>query len=152
MIRNFDGLADTVQRAWHYYGARPYDVDENAPDTIPKLIACAGERLGRIRIWPGGTESAIYADPKVNWMFRAWHDNCHLVTKMGFDIPGEIQLGEWQRSIACRFGDLFAEIVHCEIAGQAEFYAATGRFLADQKAFTLDYLNHANWHANLERY
>ena len=140
MIRQFDGdLGDTVRRAWRYYGARPYDVGDNAPHTIPDLIACAGARFGRIRVWPGGTESAIYADETVNWRFRAWHDDCHLKTLAGFTVVDEIRLGSIQRGLAARFGDLFAEIVYCEIAGQAEYFLETGRFLENQRRFTLDY-------------
>ena len=146
-------LGDVVRRAWRHYGARPYDVESNAPHTVPDLYRCAGERMGRLRIWFGGTASAIYADPAVNLRFRAWHDNCHLAnSQLGFTAESEILLGEWQRSLACSFGDLFARIVHCEIAGQAEFFALTGRFLVDQRSFTLDYLNRVEWREQLENY
>lgn len=149
----FDGdLGDVVRRAWRHYGARPYDVGDNAPDTVERLIACDVERAGTLRIWPGGTDSAIYSAPEVNYMFRAWHDNCHLTLGGGFTGPEEIELGERQRALAARFGDAFAEIVHCEISGQAEFYIETGRFLEDQRAFTSDYLAGVDWRSQLHVY
>jgi hypothetical protein len=88
-------------------------------------------------IWSGASDDTIWADARVNWAFRALHDALHLETGLGFSPKSEIELGRIQAS---KYEGLLADLVYCEVAGQAEHYLKTGQFVVDQVEFTIQYL------------
>lgn len=109
-----------------------YTVSDKAPNTFQDLYNSSG-----LVIWSGASDNTIFNDPKVNWAFRALHDALHLKTGIGFTVPEEIELGRIQAS---QYTGIIADIVYCEVAGQAEYYLKNGVFVQDQVGFTLEYL------------
>ena len=92
---------------------------------------------GTMLIWSGGTETAIYGDPSVNWRFRAWHDAHHAATGIGFTVEDEVQVARIQ---CAQLDSRLAAVVWQEIAGQALEFERTGKFLEDQTAWTIKQL------------
>lgn len=116
--------------------ARPlrYTVKDEAPSTETALFSTPS-----LVVWSGASDNTIYQDAAVNYAFRAVHDKMHLETGLGFSVDHEIELGRIQASRMS--SDFLAELIYCEIAGQALYYKQTGSFVPDQVAFTLKYLN-----------
>lgn len=135
-VNPFNGLNECVMRAYHAAGAPRFTVSDYAPQTVAELLASWGETRTLV-IWSGGTETAIYRDPRINWVFRAWHDWSHVRTRIGFTVDDEVILANWQCGEAGRIGSLFADVVWLEIAGQALEYRRTGGFLPNQTEWTL---------------
>ena len=130
-------LADCVRRAYRASRAPAFDVADIAPQNHAEVFACYSER-GRFRIWSGGTATAIYGAPRVNWTFRAWHEWCHVRTRLTTSVLDETRVARFQCAEAHRVGgDMFARVVWLEVAGQALEFERTGDFLADQTAWTL---------------
>lgn len=108
-----------------------YEVKDIAPQTELDLFSSG------LIIWSGASDSTIYQDPQVNWAFRALHDSLHLKTRLDFSVEQEIELGRIQAS---KFdSDLIQELIYCEIALQAQYFAKTGQFVKDQVQFTKDH-------------
>jgi hypothetical protein len=109
-----------------------HEVKDIAPSTEIELFNSPS-----LVIWSGASEGTIWNDARVNWSFRALHDALHLKVGIGFSPLEEIELGRIQAS---RYSGLLADLVYCEVAGQAEHYLKTGQFVIDQVEFTLNYL------------
>ena len=105
-----------------------------APISVVDLMAYRGSRLV---VWSGASDDTIFGDRHVNWAFRALHDQLHLLTRIGFSPNEEIELARIQ---ANQYEGLMADLVYIEVAGQAEYFAKTGRFVSDQVSFTLNEL------------
>lgn len=133
-VRN--GLADAVRDAARAAHVPAFDVADSAPNTVADVVSHY-RQSGRLLIWAGASDACVF-DAATNWRFRAWHDWAHVRTLAGFDVAGKIALGHWQAGEAR--GDKLAQLVICEVSGQAAHYARTGAFVADQIAFTLEYL------------
>ena len=134
--RYFEGLDALVARCLRDAGAPAFDVADVAPDRVADVVATWSARRS-LRVWSGGTSSAIYPDPASNYAFRAWHDFLHISTGLGFTVADEMRLADVQAAHAARVvGDRFADVVWCEIAAQAIYFGHFGRFVADQSAFT----------------
>lgn len=110
-----------------------YTVRDNAPSTFEELM-----QYGLI-IWSGASDNTIYADPKVNHMFRAWHDSLHIKLNAPFTLQGEIYVAtEQARQVG---SDILAEIILAEVKGQAEYFDKHGEFPVNQISFIKQYLN-----------
>lgn len=110
-----------------------YLVKDVAPNTEQELLSTPS-----LVIWSGGSENTVYGDEKVNFAFRALHDDLHLKTRLGFSHEEEIELGRIQAS---KFSStLMQEVIFCEVALQAKYHKETGLFLDDQKSFTETHL------------
>src|ERR1700740_2191463 len=74
-----------------------FDVSEHGPHTFEDLkrLLNAGDRLV---VYSGGSSSTIYADPNVNYAFRAWHDWSHWSGNHGLSFQGEIAVCERQQA------------------------------------------------------
>lgn len=122
-----------------------FDVSEHAPPTFDQLTAHldAGKRMV---VFSGGSDVTIYADPEVNWHFRAWHDWCHWRGNHPFSLAGETAVFRMQAEhLIGLYGNgpdvqRWIRIIHAEIVGQAEFYEVHGHFPEDQYAFVVAYL------------
>jgi hypothetical protein len=123
-----------------------FDVSENAPSNFEELKADFAKR-GRIAVWSGGSEHTIFGEPDINYMFRAWHDWCHLHGNHDFTVEGERNAALMQcEHIRQRYGDgetaaEFCKLVMEEVCGQAEYQKARGHFPNDQVAFARAYLD-----------
>lgn len=93
-------------------------------------------------VFDGASENTIYGDPRVNHAFRAWHDACHIRARAGFDLAGEMrtcdrQIAEFYAAFPSAPKEI-ADLLRAEIIGQAEYFAVTGAFPVNQKAFICD--------------
>ena len=97
-------------------------------------------------VWSGGSENTIYAEPEVNWAFRAWHDWCHYRGAHDFTPEGERSVFELQRShLLLFYGDSlqtrrWIRILRAEVIGQQEYFYRYGHYPHDQRAFVEVYL------------
>lgn len=108
--------------------APKHTVADVAPATFETLV-----NQPSLVVWSGESHHTIFSDARVNWAFRALHDAMHLKTGIIFSPDAEIELGRIQ---ANQYSGLMADLVYIEVAGQAEHYLKTGRFVSDQVAFT----------------
>lgn len=118
-----------------------YDVAEKAPETLESLTEHVNA-TGRMLVWNGASDATIFADPEVNWAFRAWHDWHHWNGQHAFNREGELAcLAAQQADVIKVYGpgplsDLFCRLLECEIAGQLDYEETHGEFPADQVDFT----------------
>lgn len=109
-----------------------YTIKDIAPSTERELFNSSS-----LIVWSGGSSNTIYQDPKVNYAFRAVHDNVHLITGLGFSPVHEIEMGRIQAAaLASRCESLLADLFYCEIAEQAKYYLETNTFVENQISFT----------------
>lgn len=116
-------------------------VKDIAPNSFSELYSSPS-----LVIWSGASEHTIFRDARVNWSFRALHDALHLKTGVGFSPDAEIYLGRLQAS---KYSGLMSDLVYIEVAGQAEHYLKTGRFILDQVEFTLNELTKLGYNSRL---
>ena len=122
-----------------------FDVSPDAPTTFDELKAHldAGKRMV---VFSGGSGATIYADPEVNWCFRAWHDWCHWRGNYPLSLAGErATCGMQARHLLTLYGNgpsvrRWIRIIHAEIIGQANFYKEHAHFPVDQYAFVARHL------------
>ena len=94
----------------------------------------------------GGSARTIYADPAVNYAFRAWHDWCHWNGKHDLTDAGEVgacQMQCHQLYDAYGFNGQtlrWTNIIKAEVIGQAEYFDRHYRFPDDQRLFVTHYL------------
>lgn len=140
-----------------------FDVGDNAPDTYADLRKHY-QRTGRVLVDKGYSHKTSFADPEVNYAFRAWHDATHLRDKRRFTFDDEYKAAVAQHDDLCkvygtetvfradqRIADLskpgrpflvaFVDLLMAETYGQ-QCYARNhgGDFPDDQYAFTLAWL------------
>lgn len=116
--------------------APAFDARPIAPGSLADLRQCDPRRLV---VWDGASDATIYGDARVNHAFRAWHDLHHWRYGFTFDLAGEIaacasQCAELRDAFPC-VPQAALDLIHREIVGQAEYFAAHGMFPADQGAF-----------------
>lgn len=99
---------------------------------------------GSIKINTDFSTGTIFGDPRVNWLFRAWHDYCHLLVDAPFDAEGERKAATEQINQVYVLDGLsesekllFARIIDIEVNGQMDYYVAHNGFPPDQRAFFL---------------
>lgn len=93
-------------------------------------------------VWDGASDQTIFRDARVNHAFRAWHDATHRAGHFDFTLAGEIATAKAQKvALGLRYPSAPAwayRLIDAEVAGQAEYFAAHGRFPMDQEQFTLE--------------
>ena len=117
---------------------------ETAPTTLGELQAAVStDRLGRrlIPVWSGASGRTIHASPTENYVFRAWHDACHLDSGWGFSPEEEETLARLCMIRAAEVGlsDWARRVLWAELAGQVQYLVAHGDFPTDQRAFVQAY-------------
>jgi len=92
----------------------------------------------RIPVWSGASTRTIWSGPRVNYLFRAWHDSVHLLLGADFDPAGELDVARYQ----CReiHGSAERALLWIETAGQVQYHAAHGAFPSNQRRFVIDAL------------
>lgn len=126
-----------------YYGINPLAVGPNSLDEL-KAATSQGSRL--FPVYAGHSDRTIYNSPRINLLMRAWHDLVHLELDAPFTYEGELAVGRAQLQHPSIDG-ADSILLHADIIGQIEFYAAIGTFPDDQRGFVLDYINHGPTHA-----
>ena len=122
-----------------------YDVAPIAPSSLDSL-RCHVAATGRILVWSGESDRTIFADPEVNWAFRAWHDWCHLTHGLEFTTQDEVKVALVQMGhIRTLYGhdkraDRFCALIDAEVIGQIVYQQQHGEFPHDQMTFTREYL------------
>lgn len=114
---------------------QPKDI---APGTEKELFSFKGSQL---IVWTGASDDTIFGDKFVNWAFRALHDALHIKTGYDFSPDAEIELGRIQ---ANQYSGIIADLVYCEVAGQAAYYKNNGIFIQNQVQFTKAFLKLAD--------
>jgi hypothetical protein len=109
-----------------------YDVSDHAPNTLDELA-----RAPRLIVYAGASDRTIYGDPQVNWAFRAWHDNVHKATGLGFDLAGEVAVARIQCAAIPDARD--RALLWADIVGQTLYFARFGIFPADQRGFVTEF-------------
>jgi hypothetical protein len=132
----FNGLNDAVIQAARRAGTPRFQVSDTAPQSVSEMYKAFSE-TGSIVVWSGGSESTIYREPQVNYLFRAWHDWTHLKTGSDFSLAGETRNAMAQMS---QVGTELQRLIYIEAVLQATCYFQTGNFPVDQVAFTLEAL------------
>jgi hypothetical protein len=116
-----------------------------APETLEALKE-SHKRDGFITVWDGESDRTIFGEAHFNHAFRAWHDAVHLMYDLPFTLDGERAAAEMQcEHVKRHYGTdsralKWCEMIRCEVAGQAEHFAKTGDFPADQVEFAKGYL------------
>lgn len=117
------------------------DFDPNDIEgTLHKHIRRYYQETGKIHVWTGASDNTIFADPKVNHYFRAWHDYIHVTQNYGYDFIGESIVADIQRQQLPKEWIFERELVMCEVVGQAQYNMIQGDFVNNQRQFTMDYL------------
>jgi hypothetical protein len=116
-----------------------------APSTLAELRACAAERTSAgLIVWSGESARTIYADARVNFAFRAWHDAEHVRGGHAFDLTGERATADAQaRAVLAAYPSApraWLALLDAEVNGQAEHFARFGEFPVNQVAFVRDAL------------
>ncbi len=97
-------------------------------------------------VYNGGCDGTIYADPEVNYAFRAWHDWCHWRGGYDFSVCGETAVCAMQcLELLSQHGDgeqtrRWIAILRAEVVGQRLYYQRHKRYIDDQRGFVEAYL------------
>ena len=140
-----------VARAYAESGAPPFDVRDDGPDTDVDMIRHYNE-TGRLCIWSGASDYTAYGPRSANWMYRAWHDWCHIASGVCNRMHGPLGCFEPVAEQAVTSFQLqplptwFAEVVKADTAGQTAYYGLHGGYVPHQGDFTMHLLNRTGWH------
>lgn len=146
-----NGVYDAIRRAYNASGAPQFDVMDVGPRTDVDMIQHYND-TGRLAIWSGASYNTIYGCRRANWLYRAWHDWCHIASKVCNHIHGPLGCFEpVAEQDVCSFqiaplGTEFAEVVKCDTAGQTQYYGLYGDYVPQQDTFTLHLLNRTGHH------
>jgi len=117
------------------------DFDENDIEGTFRRHKLRYSETGKIHVWTGSSENTIFGDPKINHMFRAWHDCTHIVNDLGYEPLNEILVGKIQAEQLPYSWRFERDLIDAEVTGQVLYFVANNEFISDQRQFTLDYLN-----------
>jgi hypothetical protein len=115
-----------------------YLVKNEAPNNEIDLFNASS-----LTIWSGASDNTFFQDERINWAFRALHDDLHLKTRLDFSVDAEIELGRIQASNYS--SQLMQDLVFCEVSKQAMYYKETGLFVANQLDFTIEFLKNRGY-------
>ena len=124
-----------------------FEVSDDAPQTFEELKYRLDAGAPMV-VWSGGSTSSIYADPYVNYAFRAWHDWCHWTGGHGFTLAGEHAVYRMMCSHLIQYYGptlktrSWCRILRAEILGQLQYFLRCGKYPDDQRAFIERYLEH----------
>lgn len=98
------------------------------------LLLPGGERIGeRFPVWSGASVDTIWSGPRVNYLFRAWHDSLHVALSAELDLAGELELA--RAHCAMIEGKPERSILWAETAGQVQYFYRWGCFPSRQRIF-----------------
>lgn len=122
-----------------------FKASPKAPSTYEEIKALLDNGKPLI-VYSGGSDHTIYADKRVNYAFRAWHDYCHWKGKVPLTMAGEVETFELQcRQLYDMFGFdgqtiRWRNMLHAEVVGQAQYFERYRRFPSNQRMFVEHYL------------
>ena len=93
----------------------------------------------RLKISKDFSETSIFGDAKVNWMFRAVHDMQHI--DLGLDVSPEQEFMITYKMIQDYrqrgLSQLDIDLLTIEMLGQVIYFVETGNFPVNQRLFTI---------------
>jgi len=94
----------------------------------------------KLKIYSGGNENNIFGGDVGNINFRAWHDQVHIINKLGYSLESEIQVAFLQAAELPE--DWYEEklLILIEVIGQITYYKLYNKFPDNQREFTKDIL------------
>lgn len=127
----------------------PYKLSNDAPNSFGALQTSYA-RDGYLTILSDASDKTIFSTPKMNHLFRVWHDSVHILLCANFSKQGETDVMEWQLhemlAALTAFGystkvqDDVTSIMTWDILGQVDYYYTHKKYVDDQKRFVLDNL------------
>lgn len=122
------------------------DFRPDAPNEYTALLKAGSQMAftGKLPIWDGASDTAIYLSAQVNREFRFWHDMGHLETGLSFSAADEEKLQrDHHIPLIERFGvergSLAWKLYEADTVGQIEHYLAFEDFPEDQLRFSATY-------------
>lgn len=104
-------------------------------------------RWGVLTVNVNHSDHTIFGEPRINWLFRAWHDKRHITENVDFSPMGEsIAAMAQQKDIVTLQGASahdklrWIALIDTEVNGQLEYLMRTGNFPIDQRQFATEYL------------
>ena len=94
----------------------------------------------KLKIYSGGNENNIFGGDVGNINFRAWHDQVHIINKLGYSLESEIQVAFLK---AAELPDDWYEeklLILTEVIGQITYFELYNKFPDNQREFTKDIL------------
>jgi len=113
----------------------PIEVSEYAPETLADVVAHYNA-TGKIKVWAGASEGTIWGPAAGNWLFRGWHDYCHVLSLGEFNAAGEALVCYVQKSQT--ESSFMHKALQIEIMGQLEYQIEIGHFPVDQLQFFIN--------------
>jgi len=128
-----------------------WNVRADAPETLEACIA-AYQESGKVIVFPGDYPGALFADPRCNEAFNAWHDWCHIKGGYSFDLAGEklvhacmmADITEWWRTsrvpVARPAFERACALLRQHNVGRLEYWLATNEPPKSPRDFAHGYL------------
>ncbi len=115
----------------------PIEVADYAPETLADVVSHYNAS-GKVKVWAGASEGTVWGPAAGNWLFRGWHDYCHILSLGTFDAAGEALVTQVQKSQS--ESSFMHKALRIEIMGQLQYQIKTGQFPVDQLAFFINSL------------
>lgn len=134
-----DGLADAVVQASRRLNVPRIHLRDDIGFITDRDMIRHYRETGTLLVWTGMSSNTLFGQPSDNYLFRAWHDYCHILSqvcnrehgKLGcFEPRAEYDVADWQ----CNgIGDRLAAVVQTEIRDGAKVYEDTGLFIPENQ-------------------
>lgn len=142
----FDVLIVAVTETLMPFG---FDTTKNQleVDSLEKIQAIYN-KTGRVKVWSGASDTSIFQSADVNEAFRAWHDYVHITHDLPFTLDGEIKVCRIQqeyirdKNIDATVKAVSLRLLEIEVIEQVKYFFDTGKYVKDQRQFTVDKLLH----------
>jgi hypothetical protein len=119
-----------------------YGADAEAPNSYDELRMWKGSPC--LPVFTGGCDKTIFDTPETNYMMRGIHDLTHLKYGLSFKPEDEVECARHHVQQFKKVGapDLFQRMIYEDTHAQVRYYAETGKFVDNQRAFVNAVLNH----------
>lgn len=118
--------------------------DDEGYDTLENITKYYND-THRLMIWQGASDNTIFGDPKVNLLFRAWHDYEHIVNQFPFTTEGESMTAFKQIAQLPQEWGFEQRLILTEVIGQVLYnHYHNGAFPVDQRRFAVGYMQNGD--------
>jgi hypothetical protein len=105
------------------------------------------EAFGVLTVNVEHSDHTIFGEPRINWLFRAWHDSQHIEANADFSPEGERIAASFQQAqivglqgVSVRDKQRWIALIDAEVNGQGEYFISHGSFPVDQRDFVKEWL------------
>lgn len=116
------------------------EVDKDEFDSFEAFKKDAALNNGVMKISTEFCDNTIFGSSEINVMFRAWHDEIHIKLNEGFDYMAEARVAFAQISELPEDWREEKLLIISEVIGQAAYHEKTGKFVDNQRQFTINLL------------